>query len=186
MAKDNKHNDREKDELTKLRRELREKEKHIIARCNHTKAGGKKLALELLDNGKYKCKKCGEVFNMDKIARKDITNALTVIHDMLNQTRCMTNPDRLADMNIGQHLGVLNFDVKEAAELYERIVRENGNNNRDRDRDRDRRRRDDDREDYGSYGSLSLGKGNKGGKNRDRDRDRDRDRGGRNNSSRYY
>lgn len=161
MAKDY---EKDNDEIYQLEKKVRDLKKKKVSKCNHRKPNGK-LALRLLVDGRFECKRCGEVFSMDQIKKRDIDNALMVVHDMINQTRCLTNPDKQRDVRISEDLGVLNFDLKESAELYERIVRKAGNN-RDQDRDRDRNRNRDDRDGFGLYSPLSLS-GNRGGGKKD-------------------
>lgn len=154
MGKKNKEFEKERNDLYELRRQLREKEKRIVSRCSHRKKSGK-LALRVLSDGRFECKRCGETFSMEQIPGRDISNALRVVHDMINQIRCLTDPDRERDVRISEALGILNFDIKEAAELYERIVRKNSEDREDRD-DRFEGREEREREPFGGFGALSF------------------------------
>lgn len=161
--------DKDREEIYQIRKVLREKEKRIVSKCNHRKNGGTgKLAIRPMSNGLFECKRCGEEFSMEIVKRKEVDIALKVIHDMINQTRCLTDNEKHRDSRISENLGILNFDVKEAAELYDRIVRKKGEGeNRDRDRDRDGKN-----DGFGLYSQLSLSNRAGDGKKDKKDRKR--------------
>lgn len=121
--------------LGELRREIRLREKEIIADCSHQDRKGN-FTIHPIGSGIYECEECGEKFSMDKVGNKEIQAAIQTIHNAINQIRILADLRKPKDVVISKTVGALNFDVKEIAELYERIVRRKGKENKNHKRDR--------------------------------------------------
>lgn len=128
------------DEMSKvleLEREIKKKKTEIMIKCSHQKENGKLKIYPLNEKGDYKCKKCGEEFNMNSIARSEIEDAIETIHNAIQQIRSFARPEE--DFKLIRDLGALDFNLRETGELYDRVVnlygkgKKNKNKNHDRD-----------------------------------------------------
>lgn len=163
MAKD-KNKSFEDKSIEELEREVNRRKKEKAAKCSHQNKKGEFIIYPLGENI-FECENCGDRFSMEKIGNGELRAAINTLHNAINQVRIMSNLNKEKDVAISRVLGVLNFDIKEVQEFYERIVRKKGKDKNKRDR-RKHKHNNQNNDGFGGYsygGSLSFirsGKGN--------------------------
>lgn len=139
------------DKIKELEREVKKEKRKAIVECAHQNEKGKLKIHPVNEKGDYKCKFCEEEFNMNAISRAEIEDAVSTIHNAIQQIRCFSDPE--SDAKLIKLLGELDFNLQETGELYDRIVNALGKNKGNK---KGGKRYDNDKDSFGSYGSGSL------------------------------
>lgn len=149
MSKKNKYFSDFEEDLAAIREEKRKiekKERKIMIRCSHQSRKGK-LKIEPIDEkGNYRCRKCGAVFNMNKISEGTLEDASNILVNALQQVRCFADVED--DYDLIKLLGDLIYNLKETNHLYRRMVDlyDKGN----------KKKHKREYEDFGRYGTGAL------------------------------
>ena len=134
-----------KKEKNVLRQKLDEltTEQRIV--CSHSDKHGSP-AIDILDNYNCVCRECGAKFNLAKIDYKKAHEAVKTINSMANQIKIFSSNGKEDKGNIEQ-LGSIVENTRNLAELYERVVNEDGGKKKKKKKKSDS---------YGSYGSSAI------------------------------
>lgn len=112
--------------LEEQRKELEKRAAKLKAKCSH-KGNSGKLKLNSLKGSKVVCDKCGEVFDLNVIGQENLENAIEVVHNALQQVRCMTRTDKESDVELCQIYGNIDFNVKNLGTVYAKLNNKVGN-----------------------------------------------------------
>jgi len=132
--------------LEGMERDFHKEKKKIAIHCCHQNEKGK-LKIYPYEKGKtgdYQCKYCKTIFNMNHISKEELKDALSTLHNAIQQIRSFADCDK--DEKIIMLLGELDFNLHETKELYERYADIYGKRNKKKK----------DRDDIGSYGVGSI------------------------------
>lgn len=136
------------EKLQERKKILEQEEKQIIVRCSHQNKRRKLRIRPVDEKGNFQCKDCNTVFSMNPISKSELTEAVRIIHDALQQIRLIADPER--ESKTIRFLGELDFNNEEIIKLYARTMESYGKGkNKDKFRDRDR-------DSHGSYGTGAI------------------------------
>ena len=139
------------------RLEKLEKEKHALemesrkirSNCSHQKKD--RLNIVSIDSeANFRCKECGEKFNMRPVTEDLLRNSIKVVKDVINQIRCYSSADD--DSKVLATVGSLSFNIEEVLTIYSRI-RANYNKGR---KGKKRKYDNDGGDSIGSYGTTGF------------------------------
>lgn len=145
-------------DLQEERKKLEKKMAKVKIPCSHTNSNGK-IKVEFRKGTIAECKKCGCVFDFERISDEDLNDAVEVIHNAINQIKALSN-DPEKEMKIIETLGQIDYSLSELAELYTRTVSKYGKGGK---KNKNKNKNNDSIGSYG-VGNLDL----LGGKNRRR------------------
>lgn len=132
-----------RDELSQKEKELKKKKRELASTCDHKKKSGK-LSVEPLDDGTFRCKKCGQEFSLNKINRKEAIKSAEVLNDMIQQIKCFSNGDEQDD-KIMKDLGYMSCSLETVLELYNKCLKSAGKKDKKKDKEK-----------YGNYGFQGM------------------------------
>ena len=105
-------------DLFEEKRKLEKKMAKISIPCSHTNSKGK-LKVDIIKGNLVRCKNCGCKFEFDTIDSDELRDAITTIHNVINQTKALTDdPER--DKTIIKTLGDIDYNLSQLEELYNR------------------------------------------------------------------
>ena len=128
--------------LEHKRRELDKQAAKLKASCCHKGKSGK-LKVNELKGSKVICDKCGEVFDIAVVDDDELKRAVEVVHNVLQQVRCMTRQDKESDVELCQIYGDIDYNIKNLPVVYSKIVSKMGNG---------KKKHKKQNSDYGYYG----------------------------------
>lgn len=145
------------DKMEQIRRQIEKESKKIVVECSHQNEKGKLKIHPINDRGDFECKYCKSRFNMNQIHRDTIDEAINVLHNVIQQTRCFSDIEE--DDKIIRLLGELDYNLQETGELYERVRAAYGRNGGNKKK----KKKHDSGDNFGSYagGNLSFLGGNR-------------------------
>lgn len=133
--------------LEEERRNLEKKAAKLKANCFHKSKSGK-LKVSELKGSKVICDKCGEVFDVEVIQEERLKESVEVVHNALQQVRCMARQDKNSDVELCQIYGDIDYNIKNLPVVYGKIVTKMGNGKKKHKKQNN---------DYGYYGkSISF------------------------------
>lgn len=120
MSKPNKTQFKDKlHKMEQIRKQIEKEQKRMVIECSHTNENGKLKIKPIGSHGDFECKYCKSRFNMNQVHRDTIEDATKVLHDVLQQIRCLSDVE--VDYETIRKLGELDYNLQETAELYERV-----------------------------------------------------------------
>lgn len=133
-------------DLVEEEKKIKRKKLKIRIPCSHTNDKGK-IKVDFVKGTLAQCKKCGCVFDFERIEPEELDNAVEVVHNAINQIKALSN-DPEKEASLIRELGTIDFNLSEMSDLYKRTITKygkGGNNNKKKDKDR-----------FGSYGASSI------------------------------
>lgn len=128
--------------LESKRRELEKQAAKLKANCFHKGKSGK-LKVNELKGSKVICDKCGEVFDVAVIPEEKLKESVEIVHNALQQVRCMARQDKESDVELCQIYGDIDYNIKNLPVVYAKIVNKMGNGKKKHKKQNN---------DYGYYG----------------------------------
>ena len=129
------------------RKKLEKKMAKVKIPCSHTNSNGK-IKVEFRKGTIAECKKCGCVFDFERISSEDLDDAVEVIHNAINQIKALSN-DPEKEIEIIKTLGQIDYSLSELAELYNRTISKYGKGGKKKNKNRNN-------DSIGSYGIGNL------------------------------
>lgn len=147
--------------VQEMRANADREEKKIRASCAHQNKNDKiivQLVSDISNDPNVSptavvCPECGERFDLQQYAAADVSQAVSVLHDVIQQIRLYSKQSSDRDNNI--LLGKLDADNQEIPNLYKRVVDtynrggNRGRNNRNKDRNKTQ-------SSFGSFGNATT------------------------------
>lgn len=112
--------------LEAQRKELEKRAAKLKAKCSHKGKSGK-LKLNRLKGSYVVCDKCGEVFDLNTINQDELERSIEVVHNALQQVRCMTRQDKESDVELCQIYGDIDYNIKNLGTVYAKLHNKVGN-----------------------------------------------------------
>ena len=138
--------------IVEAEQKLKRERQKLIIPCSHTKKGGEKLNLNLVDDNTgetiAKCNQCGTKFSLTPVREDELRDAVMVIHDAVNQLKIYSE-DPKAEAKMIEALGNIDFNVLNLPEMYKTAVEQYSGKKK-------KKRRNNSDDNYGSYGGASL------------------------------
>lgn len=101
----------------------------VKSECSHKKTtsdGRVKLSIEAIDkHGTYRCKRCGDTFNLTSIPEQGkggLTEALSTVHNAIQQIRCFSDVRNEKDRKLSLELGSVDAVLARLPVVYNRTV----------------------------------------------------------------
>lgn len=165
MSKGNKRTFEELSRVDDMLAKLHMEKQKIAVECSHQvyKKGKNewRLKLDFLDDrGTAECKICHVKFNIHPISQNEVLDAVETLHNVVQQVRAFSNPDK--DAKTIRDLGLLDYNNQRLPEIYRRTLDTYSNRKKQKNNNKNNGGG------WGSYGTqnLSFMGGGGGGKRR--------------------
>lgn len=107
--------------LEKKRKQLDREQAILKSRCNHQNKEGH-YKLSNLKGGKVICDKCGEIFDLKPINKDQLAEAIEVVHNALQQVRCLAKSGKDGDDDLIKVFGDADYYIHQLETVYSKVL----------------------------------------------------------------
>ena len=151
-----KHDDKKKgfdciddiEDLKEAQKAISKKIEKAKIPCSHSNDNGK-IKIRFLDEGttRVQCKRCGEIFDFRTVDGETLRNAVTVVHNAINQIKALSDNPR-EEKKLINTLGEMDYNLKNLIEIYDATTKSfNKGNGKKKKKNHD----------YDSFGQFGAG-----------------------------
>lgn len=139
-----------KKDIARRRKEIEKEERLIKTQCAHQNHKGRLTIHPIGNRGEYQCDICGEEFNIQPISSQELSAAINVVHNAIQQCRAFADVEE--DLKIIKALGETDYNITYIlSPLYKKTTNQYGKGN-GKKKNKNKQRE----ESFGSYGNGSF------------------------------